>query len=273
VKRRIIGWVRRIEHGRWTIGEITADTDAETVFIGDPEVGSQVEAELLVRADGSYLALLIKELGRPTTTPEPLDFSGIVKSMGSEWTVGIMTFKTDDDTKIDDGIQVGDWVRVAAERRSGGEIWAKTIEKLQDTRQFSGRVTSISGSTWTVAGHTFNVTGDTEITGDPGVGDYVDVEVIRQPDGTWVATLVSLRPPTPSPTDVVTPTDTPEPPTPTDTPEPPTPTDTPEPPTPTDTALPPAPTDTPVPSSPAPPDTPTPEPSSPTPASQDPATP
>jgi hypothetical protein len=160
---------------------------------------------------------------------------------------------------------VGDWVTVTLKRRSGGEIWATNIVKVKsETFQFSGRVDSINGSTWTVAGHTFDVTGDTDMTGDPGVGDYVDVEVIRQPDGTLVATLVSLVPPTPSPTDIVTPTNTPEPPTPTDTPEPPTP---------TDTALPPAPTDTPIPSSPAPPDTPTPEPSSPTPASQDPNTP
>jgi hypothetical protein len=272
VKRRIIGWVKRIEHGRWTIGEITVDTDAETVFIGDPGVGSQVDAELLVRPDGSYLALLIKELSGPSTTPEPYDFTGVVKSMGGDqWTVGTTTFSTDGDTQIDDGIQVGDWVSVAAERRSGGEIWAKTIRKLvPDTTEFSGRVESINGDTWTVAGRTFKVTANTEVSGSPGVGDYVDVRAVIQQDGSLEAESVSIVPSTTAPP---TPTDTPAPPTPTDTPAPPTPTDTPAPPTPTDTALPPAPSDTTVPSSPAPPSPPLPEPSSPTPAPQDPTTP
>jgi outer membrane biosynthesis protein TonB len=267
-KRRIIGWVRRIENGRWTIDEITTDTDGNTVFIGNPGVGSLVEAELLVRSDGSYLALMIKELGNPTSTPEPYDFSGVVESIGSgQWNIAGKTVKTDGDTQIDDGIQVGDWVQVSAEVRSGGEIWAKAIQKLAaETFQFSGTVESIDGENWTVAGHTFKVTGNTEISGNPGVGDYVDVEVVQLPDGSLEATLVSLVPPTPTdepPTP--TPTDTPPPPTPTDTSLPPTPTDTP-PPTLTDTPVPPTATSTAAPPSPTPTDTGEPQPTTDTPA-------
>jgi Domain of unknown function (DUF5666)/Domain of unknown function (DUF5667) len=227
-KRRIIDWVRRIEGSRWTIGEITVDTDAETEYIGDPGVGSLVEAELLIRPDGSYLALLIKELGRPTTTPEPYEFSGPVEAIaGGSWTVRGTLVRTDGDTQIDDGIRVGDWVKVEGERRSGGEIWAKAIRKLApDIRQFSGRVESINGEIWTVEGRSFKVTGYTQVTGDVSVGDYVDVEVVQLPDGSLEATLVSVVPDTPTPIDVVptaeTPTDKGGPPdaTPTDTPVP-----------------------------------------------------
>jgi hypothetical protein len=308
VKKHIIGWVKRIEHGRWTIGDITVDTDADTVFIGDPGVGSQVEAELLVRQDGSYLALLIKELGGPTTTPEPYDLTGVVGSIGgSQWTIDGTVVKIDGDTQIDEGIQVGDWVNVGGERRSGGEIWAKTIHKLvPQTYQFQGYIESINGDTWTVAGHTFKVTGDTEIIGDPEVGRMAQVEVLELPDGRLEAKLIYIVPDTPTPTDTPvppTPTDTPAPATPTDTPAPPTPTDTPAPATPTDTPAPPTvtdtpapqpsstntpvpqpsptdtqapeppPTDTPAPPSPVAPDTATPEPPPPSPAPQDTPTP
>jgi len=239
-KKHVIGWVKRIEGSRWTIDEITTDTDGETEWIGDPDVGSLVEANLLVRPDGSYLALLIKELGGPTVTPEPFEFTGEVQSIGSDrWTVGGNVVRLDARTQIDPGIQVGEWAEVDAEKRSGGEIWGKSIRKVTlDRFQFSGWVESINGDTWTVDGRTFKVTGDTEVSGDPGVGDYVDVEVVELPNGALEATLIYHAPDTATPTDIVptteTPTDTPEPPTetPTDTPEPPTETDTPEPPTP-----------------------------------------
>jgi len=264
-KRRIIDWVRRIDGSRWTIGEITTDTDAETEYIGDAGVGSLVEAELLVRPDGSYLALLIKELGGPAATPELWEGSGVVQSIaGDRWTVGGTVVRIDGDTQIDDGIQVGDWVTVNGERRSGGEIWANSITKLPppEFRQFSGQVESINGDTWTVWGTSFKVTGDTQITGDPGVGDYVDVEALEFPDGSVVATSIYLVPDTPTPTEVTPPTAPP-----TDTPAPPT--DTPVPPT--DTPAPP--TDTPVPPTAIPSGAPTPEPPSPSPAAGDTPTP
>jgi hypothetical protein len=259
-KKHIIDWVKRIEGSRWTIGEITTDTDAETEWIGDPGVGSLVEANLLVRPDGSYLALLIKELGGPTTTPEPYEFTGVVQSIGSDrWTIGGTVVRLDQNTQIEPGIQVGDWAEVDAERRSGGETWGKSIRKVTLGRyQFSGWVESINGDTWTVDGRSFKVTGNTETSGDPGVGDYVDVEVQELPNGTLEALLIYRVPDTATPTDiptVETPTDTPEPPTetPTDIPESPTETDTPAPPTPE------PPTSTPEPPAPPPSDTSTPE--------------
>jgi hypothetical protein len=208
VKKHIEGWVRRIEGGRWTIGEITVDTDAETEYIGDPGVGSYVEANLLVRADGSYLAQLIVELGGPEATPERMEFTGIVEAIAADrWTVRGITFMIDGDAQIDDGIQIGDFVTVIAERRAGGEIWAMEIRELSpEVRQFSGRVDSINGSTWTVGSYSFTVNGDTQMSGDPGLGDYVDVEALEYPDGRVIATSIYRVPDTETPTVVVPPT-------------------------------------------------------------------
>jgi hypothetical protein len=225
-KKHIIGWVKRIEGGRWTIDEVTVDTDAETEYIGDPGVGSYVEANLVVRLDGSYLATLIAELGNPDATPARFSITGEVQSIGSDrWTIDGTMVRVDGDTAIDDDIAVGDYATAVGETRSGGERWATAIRKvLAETRQWSGVVESIHGSTWTVDGRSFEVTGDTELVDDPGLGDYVDVEALEYPDGRVEATLVAKVPDTPEPA-----TDTPPPPTDTSTPEPPT--DTPEPPT------------------------------------------
>jgi hypothetical protein len=288
VTKRYTDWVRRIDGSRWTIGEITVDTDAETEYIGDPGVGSLVEAYMYVRADGSYLAFLISEVGGPESTPEPYEFSGVVQSIGGDrWTVAGTTVRIGGNTHIGAGIQVGDYVTVVAEKRAGGEIWAKDISELEpEVRQFSGVVKSINGSTWTVESYSFTVTGDTEITGNPGVGDYVDVVAYEYPDGSVIAKYIykvpdvvpdtptptaTAEPPTPTATaEPPTPTATAEPPTPTETAEPPTPTETVEPPTPTDTPEPPPPTDTPEPPTAAPTDAPTPEPPPPPPVSPEP---
>lgn len=226
---------------------------------------------MYVRADGSYLAFLISEVGGPESTPEPYEFTGLVQAKaGDRWTVGGQTVRIDGNTHIGAGIEVGDYATVVAERRAGGEVWAKDISKVEpELRQFSGLVLSIHGSTWTVESYTFTVNGDTEYSGDPGVGDYVDVQALEFPDGSVIATSIYRVPDTATPTDIVpptrTPTDTPVPPTPTDTPVPPTATDTPVPPTATDVPLPPTATDAPPTAPPVDTLTPEPPPSSPEP--------
>jgi hypothetical protein len=53
--------------------------------------------------------------------------------------------------------------------------------------EFEGVVQSISGSEWVVDGRTIRVDGETEVKGDPGVGDTVKVVAFLQSDGSWWA--------------------------------------------------------------------------------------
>jgi hypothetical protein len=53
--------------------------------------------------------------------------------------------------------------------------------------EFTGLFTAINGDVWTVGGHSVIVTGETEIQGDPHVGDTVKVHGWPQPDGSVLA--------------------------------------------------------------------------------------
>lgn len=261
VKVRIYGWVVRIQGGRWTINDVTVDTDANTSFVGNPGVGSYVEAFLLVRPDGSYLALEIIARGGPTSTPEPYEFVGMVQAKASDhWVIRDRVVKIGPDTVIEGNPQVGDWVEVKAERRAGGDIWAKLIRKVEpENYQFEGPIESMSGSVWQVGGHTVYLDGQTQVIGTPALGRIAQVDAVRMPDGRLVARTIYIVPDTPTPmptftmtptleptptatpTEVQTPTPTPgeASPTPTDTPASEPPTSTPEPTeAPTSTALP-----------------------------------
>ncbi len=215
VKVRIFGWVVSIQGSRWTIGDITVDTDANTSFVGNPGVGSYVEATLLVRPGGSYLALEIVALGGPTATPEPYEFVGVVQAKASDhWVIKEKVVKIALDTVIEGNPQVGDWVEVKAERRAGGDLWARLIRKLEpENYQFEGLIESMSGSVWRVGGHTIQLDGQTQVIGTPAVGRIAQVDALQMPDGTLVARTIYVLPdtPTPSPTFTLTPTREPSP--------------------------------------------------------------
>ncbi len=57
----------------------------------------------------------------------------------------------------------------------------------EETVEWEGILQAISGSTWIIEGRAVRVTGDTEVRGDPKIGDRVEVRARRQPDGTLVA--------------------------------------------------------------------------------------
>jgi hypothetical protein len=54
-------------------------------------------------------------------------------------------------------------------------------------------VESIGGSQWIVDGRALQVNGETEIRGDPNVGDTVKVVALRQSDGSWWAEKIELE--------------------------------------------------------------------------------
>ena len=73
---------------------------------------------------------------------------------------------------------------------SGGDSSEDPEE--QDKETFTGEVTAISGSTWTIDGRLVTVDQETEVEGDPGVGDTVRVDA-RLIDGDWVADKIEKR--------------------------------------------------------------------------------
>jgi hypothetical protein len=112
------------------------------------------------------------------------------------WKVAGTSLETNDTTKIENGLQVGDLVRVKGTVLEGGKWVVYSIERAdQQTSPSStiviiGKVTSTNP--WVVNGVTLNVTADTVITGTITPGKLVRVEILLLEDGTWE--VVSIAP-------------------------------------------------------------------------------
>jgi len=98
-----------------------------------------------------------------------------------------MTLATNESTQIEEGLQVGDLVRVQGVIQEDGTWLANSIQRAQEQVDpiivLIGRVDSVDP--WVVNGIQLNVTADTDIQGTITPGMFVRVEILLSPDGTW----------------------------------------------------------------------------------------
>jgi hypothetical protein len=103
------------------------------------------------------------------------------------WTVAGTALETNESTQIEEGLQVGDLVRVQGTVLEDGTWLAYSIQLAEEQSDplivLIGVVDSIDP--WSVDGIELNVTDETEIQGDITVGMIVRVEILLLPDGTW----------------------------------------------------------------------------------------
>ena len=103
------------------------------------------------------------------------------------WKVAGVTVETNESTRIEEGLQVGDLVRVRGIILEDGTWLANSIERAAEQVDpiiiLIGRVDSVDP--WVVNGIELNVTEDTDIQGTITPGMFVRVEILLLPDGTW----------------------------------------------------------------------------------------
>jgi len=103
------------------------------------------------------------------------------------WKVAGVTLETNESTRIEEGLQVGDLVRVRGIILEDGTWLANSIERAAEQVDpiiiLIGRVDSVDP--WVVNGIALNVTEDTDIQGTITPGMFVRVEILLSPDGTW----------------------------------------------------------------------------------------
>lgn len=103
------------------------------------------------------------------------------------WTVAGRVLETNELTQIEEGLQVGDAVRVRGAILEN-DTWLvysieSTEEQTNQTIVLIGTVSSLDP--WVVNGITLNVTQDTVISGEITPGMLVRVEILLLEDGTW----------------------------------------------------------------------------------------
>ncbi|MEK7311915.1 MAG: DUF5666 domain-containing protein, partial [Chloroflexota bacterium] len=179
-----IGVVAEIADAAWTISGIAIATNAETEIGDEIEAGDIVKVEGRILNNGSWLATSLKLAAEDE---RKFEVSGPVESI-DPWKVAGIEFDTESGTEMDDGIEVGDQVKVEGRILNDGRWVADEIQRLNDEAsrfEFVGRATSTDP--WIVGGVTLSTNDDTEIVGEITVGDFVRVKGKILPDGTWLA--------------------------------------------------------------------------------------
>ncbi len=178
------GVVTAITDSAWTISGIAITTNAETEISGGIEAGAVVKVEGRILGNGSWLAMSIKLADEDERN---FEVSGPVESI-DPWKVAGAEFETGPETEMDDGIEVGDPVKVEGRILNDGRWVADEIQRLNDEAsrfEFVGKATSTDP--WIVRGVTLSTGDNTEIVGEITVGDFIRVKGKMLPDGTWLA--------------------------------------------------------------------------------------
>jgi len=182
----------------WRIGDLEFRTDANTIVIGNPQIGDLVAVEGHLLSDGTRVAERIVLLRRAPSNR--FAFTGTVNSIGdTQWTISGRPVRVNRDTDIMTGIKIGDLVNVEGIIQPDGTLLAEHIRpadvKVGLPFEFTGLVQSIVSKTWTISGMLIAVDVNTHI--DPGlaVGDIVKVQGRTLPNGMWLATSIQRAKP------------------------------------------------------------------------------
>ncbi len=179
----------------WEVGGQTFQTGDHTIIIGNPQVGDWVRVEGHLQADGGRMADFISLLHR--SPANRFTITGPVEAMDAAgWTVAGQPIAVDEATDVEDGIVVGDTVRVDGLIQDDGSFLAEQIRLIARDDglpfEFTGVVEAMAGDAWTISGIAITSDADTEVDTAIVVGDVVKVEGQILADGVWLAHEIKL---------------------------------------------------------------------------------
>ena len=213
----LVGPIAAVGTSSITVSGLEVDTDANTriedhemkIALSDLQKGDIVRVEGTLQPDGKVLAREIERLA-PAGMAEVL-LRGTVSSVdaaGSSFTVSGLKVVTDSSTKLVGiakigDLAMGDRVLVQGTLQSDGSVKARLVVKRpaepqeEDEVEIEGKITSITPpDRFQVGGKTIVVDSSTKFEGehhqtltfaDLKVGDFVEVEAVKQADGTFLA--------------------------------------------------------------------------------------
>lgn len=124
------GSVTELGASEWVVADVSFTVNADTVFLGTPEVGSLVSVRGRIFADGSRIADIIELTLRDK---ERAAFSGLVEAINTDhWIIGGQIVLVDVETEIGADLAVGMPVKVHFVVLEDGSWLAKEIEALDD---------------------------------------------------------------------------------------------------------------------------------------------
>lgn len=175
----ITGVVEQIGDTSWEISDVMITVDENTLIDEGLVIGDLVRVRGWILEDGTWLASSIR---RVPDAPGTFEFSGNIESF-DPWIVAGKSFEVRSWTEIDEGLELGDLVRVKGQIQTDGTWVAYEIKRIDETllTVLIGRVFSMNP--WIVSGIELNVDDETVIVGDITIGMLVRVEMLLLPDG------------------------------------------------------------------------------------------
>lgn len=174
------GVLQQMGDDSWVVSDVTVSVDDNTMIDEGLVTGDLVRVRGWILEDGTWLAGSIR---RVLDAPGKFEFSGTIESI-DPWFVAGISIETREWTVIDEGLSVGDLVRVKGQIQTDGTWVAYEIKSFDEALVtiLIGRVFSMDP--WIVSGIELNVDEQTVIVGDITVGMLVRVEMLLLPDGT-----------------------------------------------------------------------------------------
>jgi len=179
-----VGVINTMGADEWIISGTTIVVTENTNIEAGLVAGDVVQVRGRIR-DGDWLA---KSIVLADDDDRKFAITGTVDNF-DPWTVDGIEFETDDRTRIDDDIEVGDRVKVEGRILEDGTWMAGSIELLEDQEPRKFNFTGLVGSMnpWEVGGVSFTTDESTSIDSLIVMGDEVRVKGVIQPDGVWLA--------------------------------------------------------------------------------------
>jgi hypothetical protein len=181
---------------------VEIEIDARTAFAGrgpsgalrsarDLRAGETVRVTLVSTTAGTLRAAEISPSLSVAEPDEDQELKGTVTAISdTAWTVDTTVFTITDQTVFVGDPGIGDFVEVQFHVDVSGNSVADRIEKedAPDAEvEFMGIVEAIGDTSWTISGQVVGIDASTKIIGSPVVGDNVEVEARKAPDGTLTA--------------------------------------------------------------------------------------
>lgn len=184
----------------WIVAGQSFTVNEDTLILGDPQLGDwvSVTGHLVPGSDPAADTIQRLHSGGGHDGGNEFTLTGPVESISETvWVVAGQTISVTADTAVDEGIAMGDTVRVRGDILPGdGTLVAVTIELLavpdELPFEFVGVVQVQADAEWTISGIAIQIDAGTQIEEGIGVGDTVKVEGVILPDNTWLAREITL---------------------------------------------------------------------------------
>ena len=188
----LTGEVQEISEDSWTIAGQSISLSDSTFVDNTLEVGDIARVEGLMLENGDLQALRITAVPEPGALP--FDFTGVVEIISpASWTISGVTVTITENTLLEEGLIVGNTVRVSGKILEDG-TWeaSRIVRALQDDSAFELTGEVEDKDPWKVAGITLETREWTQIEEGIGTGDLVRVQGRILEDGTWLAYSIEL---------------------------------------------------------------------------------